>query len=554
MAYIKNTDYQALIDDAVKRGDLNAAAQYERVRNEKIKGEGLDVGTTNNYSKYLNNNTFDNVYTWNSEQADMVDKAKQNALNWWGSDATGQKVLSDANKQIFANLGSGITHNDQTGTWSGVADKPISVETGVDIAMPTFDYDAWLEENPAPSFSYEDYLSNNPKPSFSYDDYLTNNPKPTYESQYSAKIDALLNQILNREEFSYNLETDPLYQQYKNQYQREGTRAMNDTLASAASGAGGMNTWAVTAAQQANDYYNAQLNDRVPELYRLAYEMYLQDVDGQVRDLGLLQQMDNTQYGRYQDDVNYWYNDLNFAYGQHRDNTSDWYNDYNNAYGEYRDQRGDWENDRNFVYTDYRDDMGDYRWGTEFNYNAELDEYNKQWNQKEWDYNTEQKALDRAESNQKDAYERAMDMLLMGVMPNSALLAKAGITDAEAKAIKAANTETILTDPTPKTDPEPKVDEPYTPPKTSDSDKPRDKDYSDDGKHAKDETYEKADDVELSVDMNSVLALGYGPISEDALNDLVASGDVIEYQEGNKIKFRKNDKKVFDGIKMFQLY
>lgn len=524
MAYRNDVDYQALINEAVSKGDYKAAAQYERVRNEKIADldktgtNKYNAKTTNNYSQYLNSGPKNNVYTWNSEQAALLDKANQNSLDWWGSDAAGQKVLSDANKQIYAQLGSGITYNPELGVWSGVADKPISLNTGVDIPMPSFDYDEWLKDNPLPTFDYEDYLSNNPKPSFnyedfiannprpsfsyddyvannpkpnfSYDDYLTTNPKPTYESQYSDKIDALLNQILNREKFSYDLESDPMYQQYKAQYNREGQRAMNDTLASMASGAGGMNTWAVTAAQQANDYYNAQLNDRVPELYQLAYQMYLQDIDNQVQDLGLLQQMDNTQYGRYQDTMNDWRNDrdfvygnyrdqvgdwnngLNFAYGsyrdqmgdwqtnynnvygQYRDQTSDWYNDYNNVYGNYRDQVSDWQDNRNFVYTDYRDDMGDYRWGTEFNYNAELDEYNKQWQQKEWDYNAEQKALDRAESNQKDAYERAMDMLLMGVMPNSDLLAKAGITSAEANAIKAANTEPVVAE-TPKANPKP---------------------------------------------------------------------------------------------------
>lgn len=43
----------------------------------------------------------------------------------------------------------------------------------------------------------------------------------------------------------------------------------------------------------------------------------------------------------------------------------------------------------------------------------------------------------------------------------------------------------------------------------------------------------------LTVDMNSVLALGYGPISESRLNELVASGEVSEVVKGNKITFEK---------------
>ena len=55
MAYDKNTDYQAMINDAVAKGDYTSAAVFEQQRNEKIKGEGItNYQTTNNYSQYLN--------------------------------------------------------------------------------------------------------------------------------------------------------------------------------------------------------------------------------------------------------------------------------------------------------------------------------------------------------------------------------------------------------------------------------------------------------------------------------------------------------------------
>lgn len=422
MAYNKDTDYQALINQAVQKGDYYAAAQYEQSRNEKI--ADLDAsGTntygataTNKYSQYLMPNNYtgssNNVYTHNGNQQSIQQQMNQNSIDWWSADATGKKTLEEANRQLAAQLGNGVTFNSQLGTWSGVADQPTSLQTGVDFAQPTFDYDAWLGANPEPTFNYEDYLGTN--------------PKPTYNNQYQERIDALLNQILNREEFSYDVETDPLYQQYKKQYIREGNRALNDTLATMASGAGGMNTWAATAAQQANDYYMTQLNDKIPELYQLAYSMYMDDLSNQRTDLSTLQGLEQTDYGKYRDQV------------------SDWYTDYNNAYGQYRDDRADWEDNRNFAYDDYRYDMEDFKWGTEYNYNYEQDALDREWMQKEWDYNVEQNALDRADAQKGEAYERAMDMLLMGVMPGSALLAEAGITQAEANAIKAANTEPVF--------------------------------------------------------------------------------------------------------------
>lgn len=191
--------------------------------------------------------------------------------------------------------------------------------------------------------------------------------RPTYSSEYSSRIDALLDQILNRDAFSYNAADDSLFQQYKTMYNREGDRAMQDTMAAAASQAGGMNSYAITAAQQANDYYSAQLADKVPELYQLAYEMYLDDIDLQVRDLGLLQDMDQTQYNRYRDTMSDWENDRNFAYQQYRDDVADgqWQTSFD---------RGMFESDRDYNYNVGRDEIEDERFEREWAYELALNQ------------------------------------------------------------------------------------------------------------------------------------------------------------------------------------
>ena len=51
--YDPNADYMALMQDAVKRGDYTAAAQYEKLRNAKIQGEGLNFEQTKQYASYL---------------------------------------------------------------------------------------------------------------------------------------------------------------------------------------------------------------------------------------------------------------------------------------------------------------------------------------------------------------------------------------------------------------------------------------------------------------------------------------------------------------------
>ena len=204
--------------------------------------------------------------------------------------------------------------------------------------------------------------------------FLANNQPPSYQGKYDAQIDALLNQVLNRENFSYNVQNDPLYQQYADMYRREGDRAMKETMAEAAAGAGGMNTYAVTAAQQAANQYASQLNDRIPELYQLAYQMYLSDLDTKVQSLGILQNADAAQYNRYQDTLNKWQNDRLFAYNMYQDaiTQGNLQNQFN--YNMYRDAitQGNWQNQ--FDYNRYQDAINQGNWQSQFDYNAAIDD------------------------------------------------------------------------------------------------------------------------------------------------------------------------------------
>ncbi len=225
--------------------------------------------------------------------------------------------------------------------------------------------------------------------------YELNNERPTYTDNYDAQYDALLEQILNRDKFSYNALEDPLYQQYKQQYQREGDRAMQETLAEAAAGAGGMNSWAITAAQQAQNYYGSQLNDKIPELYQLAYQMYLQDIDNQVRQLGILQ------------------------------NASD------RAYNRYRDTMSDWQSDRNFAYGLYQDDVAQGQWQQTFDYNSA-------WADKEWDYNVGRDTIADSRYDTEQADAKISEMISLGQTPSAELIAQSSWSEADVDLMVAA--------------------------------------------------------------------------------------------------------------------
>lgn len=143
---------------------------------------------------------------------------------------------------------------------------------------------------------------------------------PTYESRWDAQMQDILNQMVNRQPYLYNLETDPVWSAYKKQYRREGQRATADTLAQVSAMTGGMpSSYAVTAAQQAGDYYNAQMTDMIPQLYQQAYERYLNEYTMKQNDLAAVQSMEQMDYGKYQDQLNQYNVDRNLAYNQWQD-------------------------------------------------------------------------------------------------------------------------------------------------------------------------------------------------------------------------------------------
>jgi hypothetical protein len=68
--------------------------------------------------------------------------------------------------------------------------------------------------------------------------------------------DKAMNDILNRKAFSYDLNGDALYQQYKDMYMAQGKLAMQDTMGQAASMTGGYgNSYAASAGNQAYQGY-----------------------------------------------------------------------------------------------------------------------------------------------------------------------------------------------------------------------------------------------------------------------------------------------------------
>lgn len=125
-----------------------------------------------------------------------------------------------------------------------------------------------------------------------------------FDSTWDDQVNALADQILNRPQFQYDLNADAMYDQYANQYRLLGQQAMQDTMGQAAGLTGGYSSsYAQTAGQQAYQGYLDRLNEVVPELYAQARTDYDQQGQDLYSQLGLAQNMYDTEYGQYQDAV-----------------------------------------------------------------------------------------------------------------------------------------------------------------------------------------------------------------------------------------------------------
>ena len=135
------------------------------------------------------------------------------------------------------------------------------------------------------------------------------NPR-TYASQYAKAI----TDYVNRGKFSYDFNADPIYNQYKDQYTRQGNLAMKDTMGQAAALTGGYgNSYAQTAGQQVYNRYMQNLNDIVPQLYESAYSRYNQEGQDMLNRASLLGEADNAEYQKLLQDYSIAADELNTA-------------------------------------------------------------------------------------------------------------------------------------------------------------------------------------------------------------------------------------------------
>lgn len=208
------------------------------------------------------------------------------------ADGSYQSQLVNKN-QTTRNYGGSYQTRNSHYTMSGVSDYTRSKLN-------------WLESGYTPSGSVQAAQA--------YLEQVKASKPGAYQSRWDDELTSLYDQIRNRKKFSYDMGTDPLYQQYREQYQRLGRLAMQDTMGQAAALTGGYgSTYGEQVGQQAYNAYLQNLNDIVPQLQQQAYQRYQDEGTDLYNQYSLVKGREDTDYGRYRDTVSDYYSDLSDA-------------------------------------------------------------------------------------------------------------------------------------------------------------------------------------------------------------------------------------------------
>ena len=175
---------------------------------------------------------------------------------------------------------------------------------------------------------------------------LQENRPGDYESKYQDRIDAALDDLSGKKDFSYNYVNDPLYHQYAQVYTQNAHNASADAAAQAAALTGGYgSSYAASVAQQAYQQQIGALNLAIPTLYQLALDTYDSGGDALVTRLDQLSAQEQNAQGLYNQKLSDYYTQLeqlgsayNSAYQKDYGRYQDYLSRLNTLYGYYSEQ------------------------------------------------------------------------------------------------------------------------------------------------------------------------------------------------------------------------
>ena len=297
-----------------------------------------------------------------SEVTELQKLLNQNGYSLSEDGVFGDKTLAAVKDYQTKNKLSvdGIVGKNTWGTLTGNASSGNSKPA----ASKGFAYD---------DFTYEDYKESDTvaQAHAALQQQLAAKPGD-YQSTWQGQLNGIIDRIMNREDFSYDVNSDALYQQYKDQYSALGKIASQDVMGQAAAMTGGYgSSYASTAGNQAYQAYLSQLNEVVPELYGMARDQYNAEGQELYNQYGLLADQESQDYGRYVDRYNQWASERDHLQGVYSDERSF---DYGKYAGERDFEYGTYSDDKNYAYNEYRNTIADQQWEKTHALNVKADE------------------------------------------------------------------------------------------------------------------------------------------------------------------------------------
>lgn len=229
-------------------------------------------------------------------------------------------------------IGGGSTGGGTSGSTGGGNTNPYGIPTN-----PTYDNTKWgdTDQGKAAWDAYQGYLNQY-------------NTLGDFNFSKNNDLNNVISGIQNYGDFSYDVNSDALYQQYADQYIQQGKMAMQDAMGQAAAMTGGYgNSYASTVGNQAYQGYLQQLNDKVPELAQMAFSRWQAGKDDLYNQYGMLLKEYEREYGLYSDEYNQLLDQLGLARNDYYDGADMHYTEqgnYNDVLGkEFGDEMSIWD-------------------------------------------------------------------------------------------------------------------------------------------------------------------------------------------------------------------
>lgn len=143
---------------------------------------------------------------------------------------------------------------------------------------------------------------------------------PVYQPSYDGLLTSLEEKLQDSRDFSYRLEDDPLYHQYRKAYLKEGALAARDIAAKATAATGGYgNSYAQAVSQQTLQDYLGKLYALTPQLAAAAYEKHSDKQADLLAYYKAVQSAKEAEYDRYQDALKQYRQEQQDAYDKQQD-------------------------------------------------------------------------------------------------------------------------------------------------------------------------------------------------------------------------------------------